>query len=147
MMTLKTGRRSFTFIELILVIALIGILSVVAIPQFRKTFNDLQLNNFARDLQSFMNYLEQRSIVERKIITLNVDDVNKEYWAQIKDEPNRLKTYSIPKEINTETNQSQIRFYPDGQIDAVTISLINPSNQRLRLTTEGVFGGVKILQE
>jgi len=136
--------RAITFIELILVIVIIGILIGVSLPRFRNTFNDLQLNGFSRELQASMNYLRQRSIVEGKIIYLNIDNDNREYWAKIKGEENRLKTYKIPAQIRIETEQEQIIFYPDGNIDKVTINLCGFDNQSIALTTRGVFGGVKI---
>lgn len=136
--------RAITFIELILVIVIIGILIGVSLPRFRNTFNDLQLNGFSRELQASMNYLRQRSIVEGKIIYLNIENDNREYWAKIKDQDYRLKTYKIPAQIRIEAEQEQIIFYPDGNIDKVTINLFGFDNQSITLTTRGVFGGVKI---
>jgi len=136
--------HAVTFIELLFVIIIIGILAGLSIPKFRSTFNTLQLNNFSRELQTFMNYLQQRAIVEGKTVYLNIDNDNNEYWAQIKDGENRLKTYQVPGEIEIEIEQKQIAFYPDGSIDKTTIELINPDNQYINLTTKGVFGGVKL---
>lgn len=131
-----------TFIELLLVTIIISILVGVSIPRFRRTFNALQINSFSQELQAFMNYLQQRAIVEGKIICFNVDNDKNEYWAQFKDEKNRLKTYRAPGEIEIE--QKQIMFYPDGSIDKATIKLINQNGQYISLTTEGIFGGVKL---
>ena len=146
-MILATGKiKGLTFIEILFVIIIIGILTGISLPQFRKTFNTLQLNSFSREFQAFMNYLCQRSIVEGKIIYLNIDIDNgkREYWAQVKGEINRLKTYKVPDQMKIETQQKQIMFYPDGSIDKTTIKLINPDNRYVNLTTKGVFGGVKL---
>lgn len=95
-----------------------------------------------------MNYLIQRSIVEGKIIYLNIG--NKEYSAQIQGEPTPFKNSPLPKEVKIEVTKQaerdnpQILFYPDGGIDKVTIKLTNPDNQEVSLSTEGVFGKVKI---
>ena len=95
-----------------------------------------------------MNYLNQRSVVEGKIIYLNIG--NEEYSAQIQDAQTPFKTYAIANDIKTEVikqeekDNPQILFYPDGQIDKVTIKLTNPDNQEISLTTEGVFGKVKV---
>ena len=141
------GRKThsaITFIELLLVIVIIGILIGISTPSFRKTFNHLRLNSFSRELQTFMNYLRQRSIVEGKLIYLNIDNDTREYWAKVKDVKNRLRTYKIAAEIRIEAEQKQIIFYPDGNIDKVTIDLIGSDNQKITLTTKGVFGGVKL---
>ena len=145
MTTLGTGNnRSFTFIELLLVVVLIGVAAGVSIPYFRKTFSDLKLQSFAGDLQTFMNYLRERSIVDGQIIILAIDSEKKEYWAQAKDAQDRLKTYRIPPEISIESSQKEVFFYPDGTIDKVTIKLLNHNERAISLTTEGVFGGVKL---
>lgn len=136
--------RAITLIELLFVIIIIGILIGISIPNFRKTFNSLQLNNVSRELLAFMNYLSQRSIVEEKVIFLNIDSENKEYWAQVKEDEKRLKSYRIPNEIEVEAKQDKIAFYPDGNIDNVEIKLVNIDKQSLTLTTKGVFSGVKL---
>ncbi|MBM3253641.1 MAG: hypothetical protein FJZ16_05275 [Candidatus Omnitrophica bacterium] len=144
-MTLVTGKiKGLTFIEVLFVVIIIGILTIVSLPNFRKTFNNLQLKSFAQELQASMNYLHQRSVIEGKIIYLNIDDEKKEYFAKIKGNSERLRTYRIPNDIKIETEQKEILFYPDGSIDKVIIKLINLDNQNITLTTKGVFGGVKI---
>lgn len=139
-----TGRKALTFVELLFVVAIIGIVAGISLPRFRKTFDNLRLNAVSQELQSFINYLSQRAIVEGEVIYLNIDDGNKEYWAWLKDRKDRLKTYQIPAQIRIEVEQEQILFYPDGTIDKVTIKLINPDNRYVSLTTKGVYGGIKL---
>ena len=154
MISAISRKKSLTFIELLIVVIIIGILIGVSLPNLTKTFNNLQLNNFSRELQTFMNYLHERSIVEEKIIYLKVDNEKKKYWAetQREAEQTRLKGYTIPEaltiEVETESQefpQNQIRFFPDGSIDKVTIDVVNQDSQKMTLTTKGVFGGVKLL--
>jgi len=147
----RKTRNAFTFIELLIVVAIIGVLVAVSFPTFRNNYNNMQLNTFSRELQGFMNYLQERAIVERKIIYLNIDKENKEYWAGTGniDAQVRLKTYHIPEEINFEIQMPQIAFFPDGSIkngsiDKVEIKLTNRNNQSINLTSEGVFNGVKV---
>lgn len=144
-MTSETGKgKGLTFIEILLVVIIIGALIGISLPNLRKAFDNLQLNSASQDLQSFMNYLRQRAIVEGKIIYFNIDSENKECWAQIKDATARLKSLALPPDIGIETDQKQILFYPDGRIDSVTIKLIQPNNQNVILTTKGVYGKVKL---
>lgn len=148
MMISATGKSvGLTFIEILVAVVIISILIAISLPNFRKTFNNLELNNISLELQTFMNYLRERSIVETKLAYLNIDNEKKEYWAQIEGESKRLRTYHIPKDIKVETEQKQIIFYPDGSIDKVTVRLSNINNQAVSLTTKGVFGGVKLQAE
>ena len=93
------GKHAFTFIEIFFVIILIGILLGAAIPRVKRSLESLELNNFSGDLQDFMRYLKDRAVVEGKIIVLKVDQENLQYWAGIKDNQTRFKTYLIPKQL------------------------------------------------
>lgn len=149
-MTSATGkgfrrqRRAITLIELSLVILVIGILIGVTLPSFRKAFNQLQLNSFSREFQVLMHYLRQRSIIEGKIIDLNIDSDNRQYRTKIRDAENWLKNYRLPEGVTFEPKQKQVAFYPDGSIEKTTIIISGPDNKNITLTTKGVFGGVKL---
>jgi Tfp pilus assembly protein FimT len=150
MTILATGRiKGVTLIELFLVIIIIGVLVGISLPSLKATFNNLRLDSFSRELQSLMNYLHERSIVEKKVIYLNIDNNKKEIWAEIKGEQaqTRLKTLGFGDDIKIETDSEEIIFYPDGEITKATIEVRNHYNQKISLTTKGVFGGVKILPQ
>lgn len=136
--------RALTFIEILFVIILVGILAAAAIPQFRKSFDSLQLNSFSRELQGFMNFLSERSIVLEEPIYLHFDENKRLFSAKTQDEEVGLKTLKIPEEIKVGLEKNTVTFYPDGKIDKVTITLTNRSNQSASLTTKGVASGVKI---
>lgn len=141
----RTATQSaITFVELLLVIVIISVLAGILMPRFRNNFYSLQLSNVSVELQAFMNYLRERSIVDGKVIYFNIDNGQKEYWAYIKGEEKRLKTYRIPADIDIKVTQERVSFYPDGSIDKVTVDIISRNNQHVGLTTEGVYGGVKL---
>jgi len=143
----RTAQAAFTFIELLLVIAIIGILTAVSLPSLKKTFNNLELNNFSGELQALANYLRERSIVEGAVIYLKIDNENREVWAQIKEASGRLKTLQFPEGIRIESENNQVTFFPDGEIDKVRISVVSLDGQKITLTTIGVYGGFKILPQ
>ncbi len=141
--TVNKVPKALTLIELLFVIIIIGILTAVSFPRFRKVFNNLQLNSFSADLQNFMNSMRQRAIVESSIVYLNIDGGNKVCQARFDDNENNLGSLKIPKEIMVQPEKIEVLFYPDGAIDKVTIKLMNFDNKSVVLTTKGVFGGVK----
>ena len=141
---MHTHTRAMTFIELMLVILILGILTMVAVPVFRKTFSSLELNTFSRELQSTMHYYTHKALTDAKTITLTIDSEKREYAARIKEETNPFETHAIPRTLSIETEHKEINFYPDGTIDKVTIVIFNAQGMRIELTTKGVYSGVKI---
>ncbi len=134
----------FTLIELLFVIIILSILIAIALPQLKNNYTSLQLSTFSQDLQSYMVYLRQQSIVAQETFMLNIDNGAREYWAGILNDKNRLKTVYIPQDIQVAADQTQIAFYPDGSIDNVTIKLSDANKQAISLTTKGVYGSVKV---
>ncbi len=141
------GRRSFTLIEFLLVIILTGILITVSLPNLRNSFDDFRLNDFSGQLQLSMMYLKDRSIVEGKVVALTIDNENKKLTAQFKGETRLLRTLTLPQGLFLNSAQQQIFFYPDGQIDSVTLTVANARGHKMTLTTKGVFGGLKWLAQ
>ncbi len=141
---LCSSGRGFTFVELFLVLLIIGIFVVISLPQFRQYYDELRFTSFSRELQDFMNYLHQRSIVERKVIAFHIDKSAKRYYGEYQGE--RIKSGNIPDnvKIDLDIQGQDVYFYPNGDIDPVSIKLAGPDDKLIILTSKGVFGGVKI---
>ncbi|MFA6349345.1 MAG: hypothetical protein WCY12_00255 [Candidatus Omnitrophota bacterium] len=144
--------RALTFVELFIVIIIIGILAGLSMPNLRRSFDSAQAEGFSRQLQSYMNYLRDKSVVDQKVIYLSVDTDKHQYSAWVEGATASYKTFSTPKDINIEIlkksniDNPEIYFYPDGRIDKMDLTLSSASGD-IVLTTEGVFGKVKINQK
>ena len=139
--------RSFTLIEFLLVIIITAILITVSLPHLKHTFDDFLLNNFSNELQLFFTYLKDRSIVEGRIIVLQIDNENQRLLSHFKDEPKVLRVLALPKGISLQSSKKEVFFYPDGQIDGLTLKVVNTLEHEITLTTIGVFGGIKIFTQ
>lgn len=139
--------RGVTFIELLVVAIIISVLAGISIPKFSKSFSNLQMRSFAKDLQSFMNYLQQRSKIESKEITLNIDNLNAKILAFYSDNNEIIKMSTMPSGVNANSTQREILFHPDGSIDKFDIKLTSRGGDSVSLTTKGVFNAVKIKNE
>jgi prepilin-type N-terminal cleavage/methylation domain-containing protein len=139
--------KGYTFIELICVVIIIGVLAGVSIPVIKRVFLGVQLESTAQELRSFMDYVRERSLLERVIIRIHIPLDKAEYWAAADGAAQRLKTFRVPSGIRIESDKEEICFYPDGRIDKADIRITASSEKNILLTTKGVLGSVKAVYE
>lgn len=152
----KRNEEGFTFIELMLVAIIIGIIISISTPLFRTTFNTIQLENLSSNLAKLIRYSRERAIVERLRYRLVFNDSRKKYWLEVEKEPlnstgefDRLKSrwgkvHSIPEGISLEAEKKQINFYPDGRVSEITLYLTNEKGITYTLITERTLGRVQV---
>jgi general secretion pathway protein H len=115
---LSTRQSGFTLIELVAVVALIGIaLSVVSLS-FSKSMNSAKVQAASRDLVAALRYTRGQAIVKNKQAALDLDMQNNTYQAPGK------PLVKLPKEMHmtlltaqseqTGTTSGRIRFFADG---------------------------------
>lgn len=149
------NKHGFTYIELIVVVTILGILIGLAIPQFKKSFTYFELENFVKNIYLLSNHLQAASISEAKIYCLNYLPETRHFrasflkeggqWEIAKSRFSRL--YKVPEKITLETtpaNKNKILFYPDGSIDNVVFLFKNELEQERSLIIKGVIGEIKI---
>ncbi|MBM7555291.1 type IV pilin protein [Halanaerobacter jeridensis] len=95
----------FTLLELIVVVAVIGILAAIVVPQIGNIQEDAQVNSTKASLSSIQTALEQYKLNESNnnkypdaLSDLNIDSTGYNYSV---DDDN--KNYSVYKEVNGTT--------------------------------------------
>ncbi len=68
---IRLSKSGFSFLELMVVIAIIGVLSVITIPSFIATKNDRMLKNAARNLLSDMHRTRMGAIKDNQQWSIN----------------------------------------------------------------------------
>jgi len=123
----------FTFIELILVAALILVLVGISVPLFRRSFSGIQAKDASQNVVQLMRYAQAKAIAERKLCRVNFDFIERAFWLSVQDETSpqefkRLKgkwglTFKAPEGISIEGEASFVAFYPDGTSDKAKIKI------------------------
>lgn len=151
-------KRGFTLIELLIVCAIILALVSFSTPLFRKTFTGLELKETASNITKFINFAQEKAIVDRNIYKISFDFENKRYqlfattgegqdvkYSSPKDRFGRV--FNLPKSLDIEGSAKEIFFYPDGHCDKVELILTSINGKILKIATTGTLGNVVITEK
>jgi type II secretion system protein H len=161
-------KNGFTYLELVVVILVIAVLSSVTLPSMRGVFIGSKLKTTARELYTMLKYAQGAAIFQRKIIELRIDTAQNKYKLVLDNEGEkkvRERKYSriesvvqLPREVvfamvNTPvtTKKKQelksILFYPDGSSSGGEITLISKNNRKFSIFIYPSTGFVELIDE
>ena len=137
MIPITKRMRSFTVIEILLVVVIMAVIAVLAVPNFSRTYAGIELRKTADDLAYRMRYVQSYAITKNTRARLEFDPSFTQYWLtrQSGDEAaqdtferltGRLgEIINIPHDIQVSfaEGDSSLYFYPDGTMDKRRINL------------------------
>lgn len=119
----STGRRyGFSTIELLAVVALMGIIAAIALPSWRRLFPSYALNNSTRQIQSELHHLKMRAVAENIGFELGFQLGANQYT--ISRDSQVLTTKPIAEGTHI-TKAGTITFSPRGTAGANRVRLAN----------------------
>ena len=134
----NSKNNGFTFIELVLVILIISSLAAMAVPGFRKTFNNMQFEQVSSDVSGVLNFARSNAIFKRTECRVMIDRDKQYFFVE-----GASRVYSMPRDIKIDSDKGSVSFYPDGRAQNITITL-NGIDKTRTFSTEGTRGYVKI---
>lgn len=140
--------KSFTFVELLIVIVIIGILSGVVIPNLKITYSNFQLDSFVKDIYYLAKYLQVSAISYSRIYRLDIVQAQGDgaiFLAKYRNKNGEFvpvekrfsKAYKMPQDAEIfsiePADRTSIFFYPDASMDSTIIVFKNQFDKEISL--------------
>lgn len=159
--------RSFTIIELLLVVVIIAVIAALAVPNFGGTYARVQLRKAADDLAYHMRYAQSYAITKNTPVRLEFDSSFAQYWLTRRSADDAAQdvfigltgrmgeVISVPRgvQVSFEDGEPLLYFYPDGTMDKRRINLcrVRPAGRRggecVFISTQEQRGQVHVLKD
>src|SRR5471032_251477 len=78
----RRGRTGFTLIELMVVIAIIGIMTAMMIPEMKGTFQDALLRSTSRELINVFDLAYSRAVSLNQLRRVRLDEKSGRYFVE-----------------------------------------------------------------
>jgi len=153
------GHRSFTFIELIFIAVILSILAAVSIPQFRKSFNLLAVQNFISDFTAIAGYAQAKAVnggsevrirldLPKKLLLTENHFIIQDSYGVTKEEWRIEKVKNIPDSVSIDLKKTgdRIVFYPDGTSDNAQLEISDGYGRKYSVSMEPGTGYVTVKQ-
>lgn len=149
--------KAFTFIELLITAVIILVLIGISIPQFRKAFDNFELENYAKNVSYLGRYLQASAVSQGRIHALSVMPRENKVYAFFTGEDNQKqrlagrygKDYLLPQSASFSSPQEEgfIYFYPDGTAEGADIAINNRDGRKVILSVKGATGEMLFIKE
>jgi prepilin-type N-terminal cleavage/methylation domain-containing protein len=160
-------RTGFTLLELIVVMAIIGIITGMVVPVFATAFAGIQLRNARSDFLSVLYHTQERAVAESREFRMFLDTKENAFWVEVvveiddnekifepvdedfglkKTLPPYLKFERVRAPKDRKHNANYIGCYPNGACDRATIILqdTRARDSRFEIKTLGTLGQVEV---
>jgi prepilin-type N-terminal cleavage/methylation domain-containing protein len=157
-------KRGYTFVELMVVIVLIGVMLTLTVPRLRETLLTDTLKRSARKMVGTIKFLRNEAVREHRPYVLYFDMESGKFWADSPDmtEEERIKAkklaFSFPKEVHIMdvwlkgegkkgNGEAQIIFNKRGYVRQSAIHMGSEDGRKYTIVLNPFLGRVQVLEE
>lgn len=140
--------QGFTLVELMTVVAIIGVVVMLAIPNLQALSRRIQTDLFARELASELRQARQLAITQRDRVYLVFDREQRVILAQVGEDrvPHHSFQYAErAMDLDEPSAGSDLIFHPSGRSATATTIRFRHAEGETRTITVSLTGRVSIL--
>jgi general secretion pathway protein H len=137
-------QRAFTLVELMVAMAVVGLLLAVTVPGSMRFYQSIQYRQAVRDVLSTLGSARQQAMDQGRAqdVLFSPENASIEYRGEVQQLP---RGFAMQLTTASEVNQGAvgvIRFYPQGSSTGGDIAIRSPVGRGVRITVDWLMGGV-----
>ncbi len=161
---MNPGKHGYTFVELMVVIVLIGLMLTVTFPRLRESLLTDTLKSTVRRLVGTIKHLRNEAVREHRTYTLHFDFESDMFWADYSDmtEEERLEAkkqaFFLPKEVRLidvwskgegkkGSGEAQILFNKRGYVKPSAIHIGSKDDRNFTVVISPFLTRIQVLEE
>ena len=128
------AESGISLMELLIVIAIIGIISLIGLPVYKNISPNITLNASVRDMASDLRYAQQLTVTEQKMYSVRFNALDNSYYIFQVNSGAVVKSRNINSQVRisaiTGLSSSTATFTVTGaSVESGEISLVNTNNK------------------
>jgi type II secretion system protein H len=128
----KRGRDGFTLVELMVVIAIIGIMTAMMIPEMKGTFQDALLRSTSRELINVFDLAYSRAVSLNQLRRVRLDEKSGRYFVEKQVTENGRENFvpadDVPGNKGELDPRITVEFHQPGEISPETDTASEAAN-------------------
>lgn len=159
---MRSKAKSFTLVEMLLVLMLVGMMIGVAIPRWRDVYSETSIRESLKMIIALADYAREKSVLEHRSYRLVFDMLESSYWLERQKEFSRAgeeayeevqdhlarrfhlpdKFYFVELKLGGKKvkNKYFIAFSPDGTSEDCEIIIAGENGERWQIHIPDRFG-------
>ncbi|RLQ23682.1 prepilin-type N-terminal cleavage/methylation domain-containing protein [Seongchinamella sediminis] len=138
------GQRAFTLVEIMVAIAIVGLLLAVAVPGSMRMYQSIQYRQAVRDVLTTLADARHQAVDKGRAQDVAFDPQRRQvsFAGDTRQLPEGFQlTVTTASEVNRD-GLGLIRFYPEGSSTGGDVDIAAPTGRGVRISVDWLMGGV-----